>query len=356
MEIREVVESELRATKCRGTDSLMSGLLESGFLDEACSDGHDTGRGGLVNHTLWVLRLARRELKRILENRPELSVTEESVAMLCLMYGFTKSAASIPGLSEITLSADEKTALDNVRYRAVAKNAEPSSPDSETVAALLHYILRESVRLAVEYADGIPFCGKAEDVVRPELLNDGITACFEPEDHRTWWNAAGDSYSDAGIDTESLIQMPVHRLFSLSLGPTGDGNVADLAVLTDDYGAKALLPLYSSRNGQILMRSDRACFDYRNCVFLISRFPHYRSSYIIAQRIDGKWGAFSIKRELSQDKVPAVRMTGVLHFDCRSFDEALNKLCRNSGRRTFQIRVTDPDFYYRFSVTDVVRH
>ena len=356
MGISEVIESELRATKRSGTDCLISGLLESGFMDEACSDGHDTGRGGLANHTLWVLRLARREFERILTKRPELSVTEESVAILCLMYGFTKSEKSVSGLSEITLTADEKTALDNVRYRAVAKNAEPSSPDSELTAALLHYILRESVRLAVEYADGIPFCENAEDAVRPELINDEVTACFEPEDHRTWWNAAGDSYSEAGINTESLIQMPVHRLFSLSLGYTDNGNVPDLAVLTDDYGAKALLPMYCNKDGQMLMRSDRACFEYRNCVFIISRFPHYRSSYIIAQRIDGKWGAFSIKRELSQGKVPAVRMTGGLHFDYRSFDEALDKLCQNGGRRTFQIRVTDPDFYYRFSVTDVVRH
>lgn len=353
MEVRQIIESELRSAGRNGTENLIRGIAESGFADEACTDGHDAGRGGLANHTLWVLRLARREWARIMAQRPELILPEESVTLVCILYGLSLSAKTIPGITELPLTDDESIALKNVRYRGIGKNANPSSPESESSAAVLHYILREAVNLAVGYADGIPFDTEPDDVSLPVMRNDKVTACFEPEDHRTWWNCNGDSYYDADINVEGLIQMPVRRLFSLSLG--GNDASDDLAVLADDYGAKALLPLYSCRNGQTLMRSDRACFDYRNCVFIVSRYPHYRSSYIMAQRLDGKWGAFSIKRELSKDKFPAVRMNGVLHFDCHSFEEALDKLCRNGGRRTFQVRLTDADFYSRFSIADIVK-
>ncbi len=356
---RNAVVRELISTQRAGIDTLVAFLDKYGFF-EAGYGKYEPGRGGAVNHSLWVLDMARRERERFISAYPATDIPEHSLTILCLLHELCccpypeisgKKAVLTGGpRSEAILQKSGFVLTDDERMilRSCSFSKLPARTDTPLSAQLLHFLLHETCRKATEYAAGIPFGTEPVSIAGPEKGTRRVNVFFDSEDHRTWWNASDTTGKlpdiSACADTEKLIQMRVRHLFSMKTD--AEPSPASLSVLSDDYGTKAILTTFTNENGVNLMYSDRACFDYRNYVFLISRYPRYRASYVIAQRQNGKWGAFMFKT--SQGKIPVVKREKVLNYDFNSYDDALKNMCE-AGRRNFKIRVSDPAFYTKIT-------
>ena len=362
---RQRLGQELGATGRQGIEGLVEFLDRYGFFEAECA-GVEAGRGGAVNHSLWTLYLARRERERFRKAHPEIDIPEESLTLVCLLHDVCDCAypaingrngalrgghrsEAILRKAGAPLTDDELAIIRSHTFNTLGAKAD----DYSVNVRLVHYLLYQTCRKACDYASGIPFGTEPVSVRKPARKGAAIEVWFEPDDHRTWWNTGGvamEPDAECGIDSGKLIQMTVGHLFSASTDAAqGDD---DIAVLTDDYGSKAILTTYSRNDGDSIMYSDRACFDYRNMVLLISHYPHYRASYVVAQRLNGKWGAFSVKRS-GQGRTPLVRREKVLDYDYHTFEEALAAIA-GAGRRNYKIRVTDADFYTRVALTDII--
>ena len=356
---RLVMERELQGTGRHGMDGFIEFIDRYGFFS-AQRAGVENGCGGAVNHSLWVLWLARRERARFIQAHPEVEIPEDSLVLVCLLHsvcdcsypdiqGRKKALSGGPRSEAILrkaaapLTEQELAVIRSHTFSSVGADAETMPVEMR----LVHYLLYQTCRKADGYASGIPYGTEPVNISVPHKKAKCVEVFFEPDDHRTWWNVTGGPLKtdtlEIGIDPEKLIQMAVTHLAS----------VQDIAVLTDDYGSKAILTVYSCNSDECLMCSDRACFDYKNMVFLISRYPQYRASFVVAQRLNGKWGAFSVKRS-GQGRVPLVKCDKVLDYEYHSFEEAMANI-GNAGRRNFRIKVSDPDFYTEIPLRNIVK-
>ena len=86
-------EKELRSTGRAGIEELVKAVKKSGFYEVAGSGGHDREKGGTLNHSLWVLYVARAEFKKNPEKYS--GVTDDSLIIVCLLHDLGNTSPSI---------------------------------------------------------------------------------------------------------------------------------------------------------------------------------------------------------------------------------------------------------------------
>lgn len=86
-------EKELRSTGRTGIEDIIKAVHKSGFFDVAGSGGHDREKGGTLNHSLWVLFVAREELLKHAERYS--GVTDDSLILVCLLHDLGNTSPSI---------------------------------------------------------------------------------------------------------------------------------------------------------------------------------------------------------------------------------------------------------------------
>lgn len=301
---REIIIEELLATKRAGIEGLIEQLDGRGFFGARLSE-HDTGEGGMANHALWLLKFAR---------EAGIDLPEESLPIVCLLHDV----------------------MDQTLFRKAGFELLPEERD---VAALLE----RPDRRAVEYAAGIPFTAEQAGFRAPKVSFEPISMLFDEEDHRLWWdNIGADDFSYCKpIEATLLVSMCLHK----------GGTEPDCAIVMDENGAMAFMYLYEiSEDGKALMQSDRTCFAFADFTFYISRYPQYRPSYIMAQRLDGKWGAFSIKDNFGKkNRFPIMETTPIARFENRNKEAAFRSM---KSRKGYPIRVRHSDFYIELTLSE----
>ncbi len=356
---RKRIIEELTATKRDGVLNLIGLLDKYGFFD-AASDSHDASRGGTANHSLWTLWFARDKREAILRQRPEMDIPEESLTLICLCHDICNCTFPIiKGTSHGTrsreilrksgcaFSEEELDAISSHSSDTLAGRSEISSADSPDMTSLLHYLVHSSDAMSVEFADSIPFSAQPEYLEDP-LRKDYYTEVILNPDEHVMWIGAQDR-EDILENVKQLPQFPVHQICSLSIRP--DSKDDDVVVLSDDNGlyAMAFLSEESCNGSAPVYRSDKVLFGYTDFIFRISRFPKYRSSYIIARNIKGRWGVYRIRENRKKNIDHKILIDRVVEFTYRYPEKASLSL---RGHSRHLIGTDHPYFYQELHLKD----
>lgn len=86
-------EDELRSTGRAGIEDMIKAVRRSDFYEVAGSGGHDREKGGTLNHSLWVLHVAREELKKNAGKYP--GVTDDSLIIVCLLHDLGNTSPKV---------------------------------------------------------------------------------------------------------------------------------------------------------------------------------------------------------------------------------------------------------------------
>lgn len=86
-------EKELRSSGRAGIEDMIKAVRKSGFYNVGGSGGHDLEKGGTLNHSLWVLFVARGELKKHPEKYS--GVTDDSLILVCLLHDLGNTSPSV---------------------------------------------------------------------------------------------------------------------------------------------------------------------------------------------------------------------------------------------------------------------
>ena len=86
-------EKELRSSGRTGIEDMIKAVRKSGFYDVGGSGGHDFEKGGTLNHSLWVLFVAREELQKHPERYS--GVTDDSLILICLLHDLGNTSPSV---------------------------------------------------------------------------------------------------------------------------------------------------------------------------------------------------------------------------------------------------------------------
>ena len=90
------------------------------------------------------------------------------------------------------------------------------------------------------------------------------------------------------------------------------------------------------------MSSDKAGFDYREFIVYASRYPQYRSSYIVGHKANGKWGIISAKDQFHDNNGYPIGITQQVNYEYDDPDSAIDAMHGNTGH---QIRVRHSQFF-----------
>ena len=348
--------SELLSIDRQGMQSLVSMLDESNFFS-ARLDHSDPGEGSLANHCLWVMILCQDTLEYALTRNTHIPETmRESVVITSLLHRIHqchfRQVASSESAAAKTMAIVKKSGLVLLDCeRDVLGSDSPlqgESIDSRNPSQVLAYILSGAKKNALDYAPGIPVSVRPLDAVMPKPRNETSCVYLDEEDHRLWANVSLPEFkSFEHADVKDFFRVGTTCVVPLSIN--GDDSQTDCAVVCDESGMMAFLSKYSIEDdGTVFMNSDRICFGYSDIVLFLSRYPQYRPSYVLAQRSDGKWGAFSIKVS-GKKRVPVVDVVPLVRHEFRNRDAAIRAMKTRAG---YPARVRHHLFYNEISVID----
>ncbi len=329
---KKLIEKEFAATKRKGTEKLIEFMDRYGFFD-AASDSHDASKGGTANHSLWSLWFARDVLKSIQRQHQDTDIPEDSLILTCLCHDICNCIyPDIKGAYHGIRSREilKKTGFEftDEELDAIASHSSDTLPGayeasswlSSDLTSRLHCLLHYSDVKSIEFADSIPFSALPEYLEDP-LRKDYYTEVILNPDEHVMWIGAQDR-EDILENVKQLPQFPVHQICSLSIRP--DSKDDDVVVLSDDNGlyAMAFLSEESCNGSAPVYRSDKVLFGYTDFIFRISRFPKYRSSYIIARNIKGRWGVYRIRENRKKNIDHKILIDRVVEFTYRYPEKA----------------------------------
>lgn len=346
---------ELTSLGRSGMDSLVQVLRESDFF-ESRVDNSDPGEGSLANYCLWVMRIGLDTYEYAISRRKSVPVERESVILVSLLHRvFSARTKQIPSSvqdskerMQVLLKKTGIELLDIERQILLDGPVQNSSIDSKDALGLLSYILSGSIKNAQDYASGIPYSQKPLEKILPRPMNVCSEVYMDEEDHRLWWNVTLPGFeAHDNPELKDFTKVPTTSILPLTIG---DGSTEpECAVLTDESGVMGFLAGFTrEEDGTVFMRSDRLCFGYSDMVFFLSRYPHYRPSYVLAQRTDGKWGAFSIKAS-GKKRPPIVDVVPLVRHESRNKEAAIRSIKTKAG---YPARVKHHLFYNEISVLD----
>lgn len=359
---RDLYIKELQSTGRAGWESVISYLDDHCFFDKAHCCGHDSNPGGTANHCLWTLKFARETRNEIMKKRPGFVVPEDSLVFICLLHdicdcnpqrwGHGSLSRSImeQEIEGIRFTLDELNAVAAHMHNSLAKGAAASCSTSENVGEVLHYILSNSDHRAIEYAGGIPFGEEPRPVFSNLDLNDDepVVVHFDSREHRYWWNT-GEGFID-WKDTVDLTNMSVCQVKRKAhLYIRNFPLEADFSVLQNEAGHMGLFVVrrFSGMGMPTLMASGKAGFDFTEFHVYVSKYPKYRSSYIVARRTNGKWGIISAKDQFGKNQdypIGITRQTDYLYDDP---DSAINAM---KGYKDYPIRIRHTGFFEKIVI------
>ena len=364
---KKILISELLSVGRPGMDSFIQDITAGGFF-EAHSSKHDRDIGGTVNHSLWTLKIAR-QIAEGLKKKPTAQKLKDSITVVCLLHDLCNMRSyhkvknpdrrhgaysrRIMAFYGSLFTKEELSAVNSHMHDSLMKDGPASNLGSNDPTTLLHAILRRADHKSIEYANGIPFTTEPSVPIDSKCVQIPCSLYFDNVEHRLWLDDVGmKSFrrSDGSTaKTGDLTSIPGTICFYawMRRAPLE----ADLTLVKDDDGRLAIFATtYLSGFGEpTVSKSDRKCFGYRDVTVYISNYPDYRSSYIIAQGLDGKWGAKAYKVSLNQK--PMVRIFPQADYVYSTEREAIDAI--RHGRKKYRRQVDNPIFYRRYSYSEM---
>lgn len=95
------------------------------------------------------------------------------------------------------------------------------------------------------------------------------------------------------------------------------------------------------------MASDKAGFDYTEFIAYESRYPQYRSSYIVGHKTNGKWGIISAKDQMSDNNGFPIGITQQVNYDFDDPESAIKAMRGNTG---YPILVSQASFFKKIII------
>ena len=89
----DLFEKEMRSTGRAGIEDMIKAVRKADFYKACGHGGHDLVEGGTLNHSLWVLYVAREELKKKASKYP--GVSEDSVIIVCLLHDLGNTSPKV---------------------------------------------------------------------------------------------------------------------------------------------------------------------------------------------------------------------------------------------------------------------
>lgn len=347
---RLLIIEELRATKVEGVENLISLMDRYEFFTARCHS-HDDSEGGTANHSLWVLWFARETRAALLEKGPELDIPEESITIACLCHdlcdctfpgpqGHGQRSRAILEKSGCSVGEEVLAAVASHSDTGLVAGGPDSSPESDDITELIHYILHDADQKSVGFCDCLPFGIEPAEPYEGKDVDEFLDITFDQDDHKMWTGIEG----HVGIfdGSETLVGFPVHKVLEVPVRP--DGNGCDIMVMSDDYGHYSLM--FLSEEGEQgspdLYCSDRVMFGYTDFVFHVTRFPQHRSSYIAARNVKGRWGVLRIRVNRKRNDDHRIIIEKVIDFTYRDARKAIDSMTSKTGRF---LRVRHPYFF-----------
>lgn len=357
---RELYIMEFKATGRPGIDHIISYLDSHHFFEARCH-GHDHEPGGTANHSLWVLKFAREVRKAILKEDPNKDIPDDELVFTCLlhdvcdcnpkhgMHGGRSREIMEKRIKGFSFSLDVLDAVNSHMHKTLYGNKHASSRKSDSKKELLHYLVHNSDHRAIEYAGGIPFGTEPKNQPYYHLEKDFQTiARYDNKDHRYWWtNAYVESIWKDIMDLESLpgTSAKAKAFLYIREWPLEP----DFAILENEQGNLALFVVrrLNGFGSPVLMASDKAGFDYTEFIAYESRYPQYRSSYIVGHKTNGKWGIISAKDQFDDNNGFPIGITPQVNYEYDDPDTAINAMRGNTG---FLIRVKHSSFFKKIII------
>lgn len=359
---RDYYIQELQSTGRPGWENAISYLDAHHFFDKAHCNGHDRYPGGTANHSLWVLKFAKETRADIMKKRPGFVIPEDSVIFSCLLHdicdcnpkgnehGRRSRYLMEKRIKGILFTRGELKAVEAHMHSALTEGGRASRRSSDNVDEVLHYILNNSDHRAIEYAGGIPFGEKPRPVIFHNLLGKEIweNIHFDKKGHRYWWDTS-DGYID-WTDNINLAKMVVSKAkIKAHLFVRNWPLEADFSILENADGKLGLFVVrrFSGFGMPTLMATGKAGFDFTEFIAYISKYPKYRSSYILGRRSDGKWGIISAKDQFNDNNGYPIGITQQVDYVYDDSDDAIDAM---KGNRGFPIRIRHTAFYKKITI------
>ena len=232
---RDIYIKEFNATGFPGANHIISYLDSHNFFEAHCN-GHDRYPGGTANHSLWVLKFARESRVSILNKHPEKNISESDLVLACLLHDVCDC---------------------NPRHGVHG---------------------RRSWEILSQRIKGFTFSHNVLDAVNAHM-------------HSTLYKGGPKSTKDSN-STKALLHYLVfdsdHRAIEYG------GNIP--------FGTKPQTidnDLVLKDNVNTILASDDAGGDYTEIIAYVTRFPHYRPSYILGHKTNGTWDIISVRNILN---------------------------------------------------------
>lgn len=337
-------EKELRSTGRAGIESLIKAVRRSGFYKVAGKGGHNCEKGGILNHSLWVLYAARVELK----NHPDKyqGVTEDSMILACLLHdlgntspwrafhfyrGHGKRAAQIVDRVKryhgLDISDIELSAIRFHRGRRI-KDDFDRKLDVYGHSPLLH-LLKYADRTAKGVFDGVPYGTPMTDSVPGHRETAEYEVVYIPS-ARYW-------YLDTRTGLDGLFNTPkgtyhisslkmkkvVRQFFAVNLFSESSCDL--LFMVESDGGIGVMTAVTGCDSRGAVYRTDRNRFHYTSVVMYYNSHGGIYSPacYIAAEEKNGEWTMIKISRGVD------CRETVVLN--CKTESEAVQAVKNRHG-------------------------
>lgn len=363
---KEILIGELLSIGRHGMEEFIQDITAGGFFEANCN-GHDRNSGGTVNHSLWTLKIAR-QIAENLKN-PVVVGLKDSITVVCLLHDlcnmrrFQKvnnperrhgaySKRIMDSYGNLFIK-EELSAVNCHMHDSLVKYGPKSSLSSSDPGTLLHAILRTADHKSIEYANGIPFPTKPADPIVPRCTQAPCSLYFDKTDHRLWLDGVGMmSFKRADGSSVPVDEMEsIPGTISFRVWMRNNPMEADLTLVKDDADRIAILATtYISGFGMpTVSMSDHRCFGYRDVTFYLSNYPDYRSSYIIAQDSNGKWGATAYKVSFKQK--PMIRIFPQVDYIYATEHDTIDAI-RHGGKH-FRRQIDNPIFYRRYSYSEM---
>ena len=358
---RDLYIQEFKATGRTGVEHIIS-YLDSHYFFEARCNGHDREPGGTANHSLWVLKFAREVRTAILKEDPNKDIPDDELVFTCLLHDVCdcnpkhgehgKRSRDImeKRIKGFSFSLDVLDAVNSHMHKTLYGNKHASSRKSDSKKELLHYLVQNSDHRAIEYAGGIPFGTEPKDRLYYKPVEDYDTIVrYDKKGHLYWWTSENkESIWKHIIDLESLPETSakVKSYLYIREWPLEP----DFAILENEQGhlAQFVVKRFDGQGGPILMASDKAGFDYSEFIIYASRYPQFRSSYIVGHKTNGKWGIISAKDQFYDNNGFPIGITPQVNYEYDDPDSAINAMRGNTGHR---IRVKHSSYFKKILIT-----
>ena len=320
MDCRAVFEQELTKTGRNGIEQLIDALAKTDFYECRCA-GHDTYKGGTLNHSLWTLLAARKTLEKYPTRYP--GVTDNSLIIVCLLHdigdirnsfrrysGHGRKAALI--LKEIRdnfgldITDEELGAIRFHRGHRITDDfdkglsAYMNTPlirllkhCDHTVAGVMNEVL-----FGLEPSDSL---GNKEHYTEKFVYNPNVkhwyldTSAFPYDSYPT---------RHGHVDPKTLTHSTeAHSVFNINLYHISS---YDLRVFKDASGKLGVFTVVSASMGMgDLFRSDRHGFGYKTVVVYYNKYNDHDhvKHFIVTENAKGLWSVVSLKYgDFSQQK------------------------------------------------------